>query len=268
MILEVLCRLNDKTELENFLRRNTALNIYQIGDLDSFYWNYTKWFGWKVNDNLLAVILQYTAASPPVLLALAPEDELRYLKELVIKSAKLLPAKFYSHLSPGVEPVLEEKYNLNLHGHYCKMLLVQRTNLNKFDFSAATSLTKDDLPEINKLYTESYPENSFDPRMLETKMYYGIRINGKLISIAGVHVYSEQYKVAALGNITTHPQYRGKGFGTIVTARLCKELHNHVDTIGLNVSVDNIGAIRSYRKLGFEIVAPYNEIMVETKQVI
>jgi len=261
----MLCTLNDKTELEKFLRRNTALNFYQIGDLDGFYWNYTKWFGLKEDNTLKAVILLYTAPSTPVLLALAPEDELHYLNELLISSTELLPQKFYSHLSPEVELILEEKYNLHFHGHYCKMLLQQRVDFEKFDLSLTAALTSEDLKEINILYAESYPDNSFDSRMLDTGMYFGIRINGNLISIAGVHVFSRQYKVAALGNITTHPDYRGKGYGTIVTARLCKELLKQADAIGLNVSLDNIGAIKCYNKLGFEIVAEYNEIMVEKR---
>jgi RimJ/RimL family protein N-acetyltransferase len=257
--------LRNKVELENFFRKNAGLNIYQIGDLDSFYWNYTKWYGLKDNNKLKAVMLLYTALELPVLLALSPENELCYLKELVSSCIKVLPSRFYSHLSPGVDEILKKDCKLNLHGHYCKMLLTHKRNLEQFDLSLTTSLRSDNLNEINTLYKESYPENSFDHRMLETNMYFGIRINGRLICVAGVHVYSEQYKVAALGNITTHPDFRGKGYGTITTARLCKELLNHIGTIGLNVGKDNNGAIRCYEKLGFEIIAPYNEIMVEKK---
>ena len=96
-------------------------------------------------------------------------------------------------------------------------------------------------------------------------MYFGIRNDTMLLSIAGVHVYSKKYRVAALGNIATHPEHRGKGYGTAVTARLCRELLEHVDTIGLNVGVDNTAAIKCYKKLGFEFTAVYNEIMVVKK---
>ncbi|MHC4104953.1 MAG: GNAT family N-acetyltransferase, partial [Planctomycetota bacterium] len=109
------------------------------------------------------------------------------------------------------------------------------------------------LNEITSFFEKAYPGNFFEPRMLETKQYYGIRQSGALISVAGVHVYSSRYKVAALGNITTHPNYRGKGYGRIVTAQLCKSLLNKIDHIGLNVKSDNKSAIRCYEKLEFEV---------------
>jgi ribosomal protein S18 acetylase RimI-like enzyme len=65
-----------------------------------------------------------------------------------------------------------------------------------------------------------------------------------------------------LGNIVTHLDYRGKGFGKAVTARLCQLLAENVDNIGLNVKADNITAVAMYRKLGFEIVGTYFELMV------
>jgi predicted GNAT family acetyltransferase len=98
--------------------------------------------------------------------------------------------------------------------------------------------------------------------MLRTKQYFGLRLKNRLLSVAGIHVYSEKYKVAALGNIVTHPDYRGKGYSKAVTARLCQSLAEHVDNIGLNVKADNTAAISMYRKLGFEIVGTYFELMV------
>ena len=86
-------------------------------------------------------------------------------------------------------------------------------------------LSTKDLDDILKLYEISYPDNWFDPRMLETNQYYAIRNeNNMLISTAGIHVYSSKYKVAALGNITTHPDFRGKGLAKITSAKLCKSL--------------------------------------------
>ena len=74
-----------------------------------------------------------------------------------------------------------------------------------------------------------------------------------------------EYKVASLGNIATHPDFRRKGYGKKTTAQLCRSLLNSVEHIGLNVKTDNLSAIKCYEKLGFEIVAVYEEFMAIAK---
>jgi predicted GNAT family acetyltransferase len=101
--------------------------------------------------------------------------------------------------------------------------------------------------------------------MLETNRYFGIRRDGSWISVAGIHVYSPHYGVAALGNITTLPQFRGQGLATATTAKLCRTLLQDVDHIGLNVKADNASAIACYKRLGFEIVETLEEYMLEPK---
>ena len=100
--------------------------------------------------------------------------------------------------------------------------------------------------------------------MLETGQFVGIEDRvGQLVCVAGVHVYSPAYRVAALGNITTHPDYRGQGLAAAATAALCKRIFSDVDVIGLNVRSDNTAAIRAYHKVGFTKVADYDEWMLE-----
>jgi predicted GNAT family acetyltransferase len=101
--------------------------------------------------------------------------------------------------------------------------------------------------------------------MLGTGQYFGLVSNGRLAAISGIHVFSPIYRVAALGNIATHPDDRGKGFGTGVTRRLCLELLKQVEHVGLNVKADNVAAISCYEKLGFEIHCTYEEAMIRLK---
>jgi predicted GNAT family acetyltransferase len=101
--------------------------------------------------------------------------------------------------------------------------------------------------------------------MVETGQYVGIRDKDKLVCVAGIHVYSPIYKIAALGNITTLPELRGQGLGKAATAGLCKRLLKTVDAIGLNVRSDNTPAIKAYEAIGFTKVATYHEWMVNRK---
>ena len=128
-----------------------------------------------------------------------------------------------------------------------------------------STLTHLNLMEVAELFSASYPGNWFDPRMIDTGQYLGARIDARLCAVAGVHVYSEAYRVAALGNIATRPEHRGKGLAGLVTGALCRQLRRGVDWIGLNVHAENAAAIACYRRLGFARVADYDEFMVESR---
>nr|WP_277875856.1 GNAT family N-acetyltransferase [Trichocoleus sp. FACHB-90] len=145
------------------------------------------------------------------------------------------------------------------------MALTNSSYLESIDTSAVIPVSVSQGRELEELYGVSYPSNWFEPRMLETGYYYGLRRGETLVSVAGVHIYSQQYRVAALGNVTTHPQFRGLGLATAVCARLCQELLRHVDHIGLNVLAGNRSAIACYEKLGFEQIATYGEYSLELK---
>jgi GNAT superfamily N-acetyltransferase len=262
--MKAIC-LHSRQEIETFLRRNTFLHIYSIGDLDDFFWPYTTWYALRnPQQEITKLALLYSGASLPVLLAITrePGDGMR---ELLQSISHLLPKRFYAHLSGDTASIFADDYHTQPHGLHYKMALIDKDRVDTIDTSRVVPLTTYDLPELEALYRVSYPANSFDPRMLETGYYYGIRQGSAIISVAGVHVYSQRYKVAALGNVTTHPDFRGQGLGTAVCAKLCQALLQTVDHIGLNVKADNASAIASYKRLGFEVVAEYSEYSFTVK---
>ncbi len=258
--MRVVC-LHDKAELEGFLRQDIALNIYSLGDLDEFFWPFTQWYGLKSAGELKAVALLYGTDAPPVLLTLASPQAKTELRALLTLLLPLLPRKVYAHLSLGLEDILETAFQLESFGIHHKMILANLTRFQDFLSPNTMPLTREHLAEVTSLYAVSYPENAFDPRMLETGQFSGIWEDNQLVSIAGIHVYSPGYRVAAVGNVTTHPQYRNRGYGKMVTATLILSLLEKVDYIGLNVKANNWAAIHSYQQLGFEISASYHEMM-------
>jgi ribosomal protein S18 acetylase RimI-like enzyme len=258
--MSVIC-LHDKSEIEKFLRKNTFLNIYAIGDLDYPYWPHTIWFALSKNSKIKAIALLYFGLSLPSFLAFY-DDNHRSMHDLLSKISYLLPKKFYAHLSDGLEKPLKSVYSLEYKNSSYKMGLTDKSFLDKIDVSGVVSLRDKDPNEIINFYQTSYPDSWFEPQMLKTDQYYGIEVNNNLASIAGVHIYSPVYKVAALGNISTHPKYRGQGLAKIATVKLCKSLLNSVDYIGLNVNIDNETAIGLYRNIGFTVISSYNEYMV------
>ncbi len=256
--------LDEKDEIEAFLRKNVFLHIYALGDLDDLFWEHTRWFGLKGPAGLKAVTMTYHGYDRPVLVAMH-EGDMAHMRELLTAIAPILPDRCYAHLSPGSLTALEESYLATPCGIYHKMALVDHSALDGIDTSRVVPLTTDDLDDMLEFYETSYPNHWFQPRMLRTGQYYGIREKGVLVSVAGVHVYSKRYEVAAMGNITTRPEHRGKGMARAVSAKLCKALLKTVKHIGLNVSVNNKRALKLYRGMGFEIIGSYEEYALERK---
>ncbi|MBN2047099.1 MAG: GNAT family N-acetyltransferase [Anaerolineaceae bacterium] len=256
--------IHDKHRIETYLLKEAQLNIYSIGDLDDFFWPYTVWYGLEDQGEILRLALLYCGVGLPVLLCF-DDGEDALTRQFARSLFALLPASFYAHFRPGLEDIFKEAYDLEYHGLHHKMALTNPAALHLVDDSAAARLRPEEIDEVRAFYESAYPDNFFDPRMLNTGHYYGIRENGRLLSIAGIHVYSEAYQVAAIGNVTTLPAARGQGLATQACARLSKELLKSVKYLGLNVRADNPAAIHVYQQLGFSILADYGEFTLRLK---
>jgi ribosomal protein S18 acetylase RimI-like enzyme len=256
--------LHDREAIASFLQRHAAVRLYELGDLDDFFWPSTTWYALTEAGEIRELALAYNAGDLMVLLATGAADPAA-AEELLRGVRHLLPRRFYTHLGVGLGRALADDWRAEPHGLYDKMALSDPAQLAALDTAATTRFTPDDQAELEAFYAESYPGNWFDPRMLQTGHYYGYREggapSGPIMCVAGVHVYSATQRVAALGNITTRPDARGRGLATLVTARLCRELLRSVDQIGLNVRADNAAAIRCYARLGFTRVGQYEELM-------
>lgn len=256
--------LHDRREIEEFLRKDIYLNIYGIGDLDDFFWPYTCWFGHRSNSFIDAAVLLYAGMELPTLIALS--EDTGTVRKLLQSIVHLLPDPLYGHLSPGLESIFDGAHCVEPHGKFFRMALHDDRTVSGVNCEEAVRLGSGDLADILEFFKQSYPGNWFDPRMLETGQYYGIRKEGRLVSAGGIHVFSPEYGVGTLGNIATLASSRGRGFGRIVTARVCQSLLDNVEHIGLNVRADNRSAISCYEKLGFSKVAEYGEFLITSVQ--
>lgn len=248
--------IQDKNLLYNYFKKDICLYAYHIGDLDNFFFVNCSWYVLFHENEIQEVALLYKGSKKPTVLLFGRTEGQKVLMENVLD---ILPKEFFCHYSISIKNILSTKYLIEPLGMHFKMMLKDIHNLEKAEDRDILFLSNIDIPDIQKLFTESYPENYFTNRMLETGKYVGIKDKDTLIGIAGVHVYSKIYKIAILGNITVHPDYRNHGIGKRLITSLLLNLKNDVDFIGLNVKANNTSAIHLYNKLGFIKCAEYEE---------
>lgn len=251
--------LHGRDEIAAFFGCNPRAHAYELGDLDDFDWPHTRWYGWQDDSGALTqIVLLYSQPDVPVVIAIA-EEPTATMEALVTSIVPLLPSPLYAHASPHLIPVLERRFSIAQAEPHVKLALNHPERLPSRAASVEI-LTAADVPEIESFYRLAYPGTWFSPRMLGTERYVGIRQAGLLACVAGVHVYSPTWRVAALGNVATLPEYRGRGLAQSACASLCLMLlDDGIETIALNVRSDNSAAIAAYAHLGFEHAASYVE---------
>ena len=253
--------IQDRKILESYFRQDLSLHAYSLGDLDDPFWADTTCLGLITPQGLRNVSLIYSGPGLPVLLIFSHQDAVgpAYIQGLM----EFLPEEFYAHLSPGIVDHFRDQYQIKDYGEHIKMDLEFDQFPQGLRLDGVEPLTTVDLPDLEQLYQIAYPESAFDPRLLETGLFFGCRQNSDLISAGGIHVYSEKYRLATLGTIATHPQHRQQGLGRQVSARICQELMGKVDFIGLNVRVDNFPGLAIYQSLGFQFGSKYSEFSLK-----
>ncbi|MEV7730254.1 GNAT family N-acetyltransferase [Streptomyces sp. NPDC087917] len=249
--------LHDRSSLADRFGRDPAMHVMELGDLDDLLWPHTSWY--TVSEGG-PVALLYSVGDIPTLLAFSRPGQAAELEDLAEALLPVLPRSFFGHTTGEVGKVFRRAYGEQPHGTLLRMALTDPDRVPPASGPwRPAPLGRAELPELLALFEEAYPGNWFDPRMLDTGQYVGARRDERLVAVAGVHVYSAAYRVAAIGNVATLPDARGRGAAEACVAALCRQLGKSVDHIGLNVRADNATAVRLYRKLGFSEVTEFSE---------
>ena len=65
--------------------------------------------------------------------------------------------------------------------------------------------------EINRLYRADGTPAFYTAQNIDDAVYYGAFDGERLVAVAGTHVVSHHDGIAVVGNVFTHPKYRGRG---------------------------------------------------------
>ena len=89
----------------------------------------------------------------------------------------------------------------------------------------------------------------FRPRTIEMGAYYGHFEGADLVAMAGERLGFDGY--TEISAVCTHPDVRGRGFGSALTHHVASEIMAREEQPFLHVAEANAGARRVYEKLGF-----------------
>ena len=162
------------------------------------------------------------------------------------------------HVRTEALPAVRERY-VNVRTRRLLRMSLERSPVGCADLAwRPVLLTLADLPDIQRLYADgestSESPDFFFPSMLGDNTFFGIREGDDLIAIGGTHLVSDTESVAAIGNVYTRRDHRGRGLGAATTRAVIEALQlRGIGTIALSVIATNTAAIRVYERLGFTV---------------
>ncbi len=230
-------RLTDKNEIRTILRRDPVWSVYALGDLVPRLFAKTQWFA----PDLTLVLHDYGTS---ILFAMGPGSVREALHHVI----------WPVHLQVQRDALDEVARYVTITTTRVMWRMGLSGAPTRSPRQAATRLGVDEVPALQQLYAdgESTGESPdfFFPSMVSDGEFFGVCEGPALVAAAGTHLLSREEGAAAIGNVYTRRDRRGRGLGRVVTGAVLDALAG-IETIGLNVRTDNEAALRLYESLGF-----------------
>jgi ribosomal protein S18 acetylase RimI-like enzyme len=109
-------------------------------------------------------------------------------------------------------------------------------------------LGSDDAGEMLDLVERTRP-GPFGPRTVELGGYVGVRVEGRLVAMAGERIHLPGH--VEVSAVCTDPAFRGQGLAAALTAQVARAISARGQIPILHVAHGNDGARRVYERLGF-----------------
>jgi len=245
--------LTDRNEIRARLERDRPWAAFSLADLDPPHDRHAKWFG--LHDGR-ALLLVYRGFDPPITVCHGDPDECAIL--LGEPDVRRATSSAYLNVTHDQFPAAARHFTSFESKTMLRMRLTEATVVTAPP-SGVTRLDASDLDALRRLYADE-PPAFFLPTQLDDGVYFGIHEGRDLVAVAGTHVVSPAASVAALGNIYTRQDRRGRGLAAAVTSAVVGELvQRGMRTIVLNIVSSNEVAERLYERLGFRVDRPYYE---------
>ena len=253
--------LKDRAEILARLQTDRLYTAYAIADLEPWFFRQCQWWVAEAGGRR-ALILLYRGLEPPALFCMGEPAGVA----AALDQATTLPDCVYFTAKPEHWPSVEERYRLQF-ANCMFRLVVDAESFRPMANGAAFRLQTPDLEPLRTLYGrgEADAADAFAPYQLEQGVFFGLGVDGKLVSVAGTHLVASNYGLAAVGNVFTHPAHRGHGYGTVCASAVTAALLDEGLEVVLNVAQANEPAVRLYRRLGYRVHCRFLEGIGEVK---
>ena len=234
---------SDRALLREFLEQDRLYAAYAICDLEEREFARTRWgLAWD-RDGPIALVLEYNGPTPQPLFVMGRQDGIEAVLRDLIR-----PRLAYVAVPGAVLPAIETSYRVDP-GPTMIRMFVDQARFRPYP-ATVQRLLPVEIGDLNRLYQLGFA-SWLPPMTVADGVYYGMRVNGQLVAAAGTHVISRGARLAVVGNVLTHVDFRGRGFATAVTGAVTAELLRTCDQVVLNVRADNPPALNAYRRLGY-----------------
>ena len=238
-----------RARVQRILETDRIWSAYALADLEPLEAENSTWL---VGDR--SVVLIYRGLEPPVLFAHGEEDE------CVGLLAQAPAGRYVFNLRAALRQRLATRLEIVHELDMWRMVLDSRT-LPANAGEGCIRLEAADLTALQVLFND-HPDrpDAFHLRQLETGVFRAVTEKDGIVAVAGTHIVAPGLRLAAVGNVFTHPARRGRGLAGRTTAAVVSALLDAgIDTIVLNVAHANDPAIRCYHRLGFREHCAYHE---------
>jgi len=247
----------DRKLLREFLERDRLRAAYAVADLEEREFTRTRWGVATEGGEPIAVVLEYGGLTPQPLFVMGDADGVVAVLREVIRPRVAYLAADETHL-PAVGAVYRIEPGPQMVRMWANRQMFRPVH------GPVMRLTPADIVDLNRLYGLGF-SGWLASESIAHGVYYGMRIAGRLVAAAGTHVISPEGRIAAVGNVMTHTDFRGRGFAKQTTSAVTQELLRSCDDVVLNVRADNPPAIAAYRALGYREYCRFEERLVHRR---
>jgi ribosomal protein S18 acetylase RimI-like enzyme len=256
-----ISRLRDPRVIEARLSDDRVFSAYALAYLEPDLFRYTEY--WSAEGQSGHGLVMHSRALGAATVTVGDPEAVRAIMSLH-------PGARLGYLSTGAPEHLDAVDGTHLATDPLRMVRMSTTALTFVrPDGEVRRLRGRDATRINSLYAMEGPPTRYSEDTVERSIYYGAFMGDRLVSVAGTHVVSPHQSIAVVGNVFTHPHYRGQGLAERVTGAVTDELlMRGTSEVVLTVNPENAPAVAAYTRLGYRRGSAVVEARLQRRDLI